>query len=52
MNLAASSNSELHAYKGTDRGQSIVPALFLREESMEERNIDRVVDDGKMTGTR
>lgn len=42
MILAASTNSELHAYKG------IVPALFLREE----RNIDRVVDGGKMTGTR
>jgi len=34
MILAASSNSELHTYGGLDRGQLIVPALFLREKSM------------------
>lgn len=50
MILADSSNSELHAYMGTDRGQSIVGALFLREESTE-GNIDRAVNDGKMNRT-
>lgn len=41
------SNSGLHAYRRTGRGQSIAPALFLRESSRGRRNIDRAADDGK-----
>jgi len=51
MILAASSNSELHAYSGLDCSQSIV-RFVLKGEIDEEGNIDRVVDDGKMTRTR